>query len=156
MPNQLLWRGEESFGSSLCRESVSSSGLLQCVGLEAQACVPGSALPRTSFLSHFLLIFSFSKVFSHLFAHHIAPHNHDVAWGLGTTTTRAKLVRGGNWFAVQWLLWFWSGLEGREALALLQEDGCICRRMPWDLQAVDLELEQALQERTGCGNDFSP
>ena len=106
MPNQLLRSGEEYFGSSLCRESVSSAGFLQCLGLEAETCVPGSALPRTSFLSHFSLIFSFSKICSHSFAHHVAPHNHDTARGLGTTTTHAKAVRGGNWFAVQWLLWF--------------------------------------------------
>lgn len=151
MQNQVLWRGEECFGRSLCRESISSAGFLQHIGLEAEACVPGSALPfSTSFFSRFSLIFSFSKVCSHSFAHH------DTAWGLGTTATHTKLAHGGNWFAVQWLLWFWSGLEGRAALALLQEDGCIPGGMPWDLQAIELEAGQGLQERTGCGNDSSP
>lgn len=87
------------------------------------------------------------------FTHHVAPHAHGMACGLGTTTTHTKPVRGGHWFAVWWLLLVQSVPEGREALALLREKGFIPGGMPWAPQAAELAVEQVC--RTGLALELT-
>lgn len=72
--------------------------------------------------------------------HHVAPHTKAPHTKLGVTGFQGSgcFGFGGTW---------------REEKPW--ESGCIPGGMSWAQQAVDVEVEQALQERTACGNYFS-